>query len=498
MTKFEEFILTEFVPKNSKMNDNGTYEIDRKRIEELNLNPKKKALLIKTLSNYQIGIIDTKAEETAYTKEKSEDLITKVDRSPLVRDLDYGQIASIEREKYDETVYSTIEYNQNGTPVFENYEKLEKFLDKDFIPNCIQTKKVKDKETGDIELYSSIQLNKLTKLKLSEQELKHAIEFLEERDIRVAGINSTLDSEFGNYDYVVTYKAHHLPVKMSWEEQRKLFEEYSQTKNEKIREKLIVANMRLVPFITFKMTYTYNADIEELNGYGYEALVKAFNKFDLSKGCRFSTFAYTTIRREIYRNLPELLGWKNIAMYRAYNDAIKAIEEYQIEQGIQEKIDFDSVCDLIAYDLNIPFDRVKNEIKNGTFKVESVDQIAERERDRINSEDSYRQDMSAMNNYDIAEETGNSYLYRDSNNDPSEVVANNFLHDALMEVLDTLTDRESDILKMRSGLHDGREHTLNEVGYIFGITHARASQIENKAIRKLRHPQRAKKIRDFY
>ena len=68
----------------------------------------------------------------------------------------------------------------------------------------------------------------------------------------------------------------------------------------------------------------------------------------------------------------------------------------------------------------------------------------------------------------------------------------------LKEILDTLTEREADVLRMRFGMYDGRTHTLEEVGQIFGVTRERIRQIENKAIRKLRHPSRAKKIRDFY
>ena len=72
------------------------------------------------------------------------------------------------------------------------------------------------------------------------------------------------------------------------------------------------------------------------------------------------------------------------------------------------------------------------------------------------------------------------------------------LAEALKEILDTLTEREADVLRMRFGMFDGRTHTLEEVGQIFGVTRERIRQIENKAIRKLRHPSRAKKIKDFY
>ena len=81
---------------------------------------------------------------------------------------------------------------------------------------------------------------------------------------------------------------------------------------------------------------------------------------------------------------------------------------------------------------------------------------------------------------------------------PADATSNALLAEALKEILDTLTDREADVLRMRFGMYDGRTHTLEEVGQIFGVTRERIRQIENKAIRKLRHPSRAKKIKDFY
>ena len=81
---------------------------------------------------------------------------------------------------------------------------------------------------------------------------------------------------------------------------------------------------------------------------------------------------------------------------------------------------------------------------------------------------------------------------------PADATSNAMLAEALKEILDTLTEREADVLRMRFGMYDGRTHTLEEVGQIFGVTRERIRQIENKAIRKLRHPSRAKKIKDFY
>ena len=81
---------------------------------------------------------------------------------------------------------------------------------------------------------------------------------------------------------------------------------------------------------------------------------------------------------------------------------------------------------------------------------------------------------------------------------PADATSNAMLAKEIESLLDALTDREADVLRMRFGMYAGRTHTLEEVGQIFGVTRARIRQIENKAIRKLRHPSRAKKIRDFY
>jgi RNA polymerase primary sigma factor len=90
-----------------------------------------------------------------------------------------------------------------------------------------------------------------------------------------------------------------------------------------------------------------------------------------------------------------------------------------------------------------------------------------------------------------------SFVEDDNTPGPADATSNTLLSEALSEILGTLTEREADVLRMRFGMYDGRTHTLEEVGQIFGVTRERIRQIENKAIRKLRHPSRSKKLRDF-
>ena len=99
---------------------------------------------------------------------------------------------------------------------------------------------------------------------------------------------------------------------------------------------------------------------------------------------------------------------------------------------------------------------------------------------------------------DEEDTTIGSFVEDDNTPGPVDATSNMLLAEALTEILGTLTEREADVLKMRFGMYDGRTHTLEEVGQIFGVTRERIRQIENKAIRKLRHPSRAKKIKDFY
>ena len=99
---------------------------------------------------------------------------------------------------------------------------------------------------------------------------------------------------------------------------------------------------------------------------------------------------------------------------------------------------------------------------------------------------------------DEEDTTIGSFVEDDNTPGPADATSNALLAEALAEILGTLTEREADVLKMRFGMYDGRTHTLEEVGQIFGVTRERIRQIENKAIRKLRHPSRAKKIKDFY
>ena len=180
---------------------------------------------------------------------------------------------------------------------------------------------------------------------------------IEEKDVRVGGMDSTLDSEFSNYDYITTYKSTPLPETLTAEEEKNLFEEYNKSKDKSIKEKIILANLKLVSFINYKIAMTYNIDINELNSYGYEKLIMLVDRFDPSKGYRFSTLAYTSIKRMVYANLPKILGYQHLETYKTFMEASKKMREMYDENGISEEVALSEIIDLIkrteeAYDID--------------------------------------------------------------------------------------------------------------------------------------------------
>ena len=243
-----------------------------------------------------------------------------------------NEIRAIKDFNYSGTDFSYTEKVNESR--FKNFDELDEYLDKKFIPKRIKTKKIKDKETGEIEYFSSVPLSKILELRISTKELEHIINYLEEKDVRVVGMDSTLDSEFSNYDYITTYKSTPLPETLTAEEEKNLFEEYNKSKDKSIKEKIILANLKLVSFINYKIAMTYNIDINELNSYGYEKLIMLVDRFDPSKGYRFSTLAYTSIKRMVYANLPKILGYQHLETYKTFMEASKKMREMYDENGI--------------------------------------------------------------------------------------------------------------------------------------------------------------------
>lgn len=500
MDKWEENIIINWIPKEVKTdNKTGKKVIPLAAIMGLKLDPIKLKRLKDLLRSYQIDIdYKTFFEDKNLDEEK----ITKDDRSPLVRDLDYGAITSIEENKNDVPVYSDIEYTKNNDKIREDYSRLDRMLEKDFIPKYIKIKKKMDKITGDIEVFASIALFQIQRLKLSEDEIKYVIDFLGKRDIQVFGKNSTLDSEFENYTYMNNYKHSKLPDTVDWDVQLKWFIKYNELKDDatkqkeakEIRDDIIKANMRLVPFVNYKFTMYYGFDIDELNSYGYEGLIKAIDYFDYKSGYKFSTYAYKSIQRNVLLGKAREMGFSAFQKYTKVQQAIESIKEFYDEMGFDKEVSKDEVITL----LEEAYGEKRSEAENSYNKymlssLESLDDYdedydddyyAELESDQLDDEELLRKDHQRR-----------GFVSQDLSVEEEGTLS--ILKDNLFQVLKTLTPREEKVITERFGLEDGVPKTLEQVGKMFNVNRERIRQIEAKALRKLRHPSRSSCLKGF-
>lgn len=336
----------------------------------------------------------------------------------------------------------------------------------------------------------------LSDLELSPEQMEKVYEYLEAMNIDVLRIGSDDDLDADIDDLILAEEEEEVdmekidlsvpdgisiedPVRMylkeigkvpllSAEEEIDLARRMSEG-DEGAKKRLAEANLRLVVSIA-KRYVGRGMLFLDLIQEGNLGLIKAVEKFDYQKGFKFSTYATWWIRQAITRAIADQARTIRIPvhMVETINKLIR------VSRQLLQELGREPLPEEIAKELDMPVDRVREILKISQEPVSLETPIGE-------EEDSHLGDFIQDDNVPV----------------PAEAAAATLLKEQLNEVLDTLTDREQKVLRLRFGMNDGRARTLEEVGKEFDVTRERIRQIEAKALRKLRHPSRSRKLRDY-
>lgn len=360
-------------------------------------------------------------------------------------------------EKFDEKCNGLLAIAKKKKNVLDYQEIMNYFLDTDFEADKME------------KVFEFLEKNNVD-VKMSEDvEEDDDIILDDEDEINIEKIDLSVPDGVGLEDPVRMYLKEIGKVPLLSAEEEIEYAKRMEQGDEEAKKRLAEANLRLVVSIA-KRYVGRGLLFLDLIQEGNLGLIKAVEKFDSDKGYKFSTYATWWIRQAITRAIADQARTIRIPVHMV--ETINRLAK--TERALVQELGRQPQADELAKELNMPVDKVREIMKVAMEPVSLESPVGE-------EEDSHLGD----------------FLADDDIPSPSDSAAQTLLKEELNEVLKTLSDREARVLRLRFGLDDGRTRTLEEVGREFKVTRERIRQIEAKALRKLRHPSRSKRLRDF-
>lgn len=359
--------------------------------------------------------------------------------------------------KFSERLKELLALARKKKNVLEYQEINDFFIDFDMNPSMIE------------KIYEYLEANNVDVLRFSDNDDDMILEPDDDMEVEVEDIDLSVPEGISLEDPVRMYlkEIGKVPL-LNADEEIQLARRMADG-DQSARKRLAEANLRLVVSIA-KRYVGRGMMFLDLIQEGNLGLIKAVEKFDYEKGFKFSTYATWWIRQAITRAIADQARTIRIPvhMVETINKLIR------VQRQLVQELGREPFPEEVAKEMNLPVERVREIQKISQEPVSLETPIGE-------EEDSHLGDFIQDDNVPV----------------PAEAAAFTLLKEQLIEVLGTLTDREQKVLRLRFGLDDGRARTLEEVGKEFNVTRERIRQIEAKALRKLRHPSRSRKLKDY-